>query len=59
MKALRGRLGRPPAVSYPRGKRIQILSPTKPAPFELDGDHVGETPIEIQLLPATLPVLIP
>jgi len=59
IRAFLGRPGRPPAVSYPRGKRIKIVSPTDQVPFELDGDHVGETPVEIRLLRAALPVLVP
>jgi len=59
IRALCRRTGRLPAVSYSRGKRIEVVSPTSPAPYELDGDHVGETPIEIRLLRAALPVLVP
>jgi diacylglycerol kinase (ATP) len=59
IRALCRRTGRPPAVSYPRGKRIKIVAPTGTAPYELDGDHVGETPVEIHLLRAALPVLVP
>jgi diacylglycerol kinase (ATP) len=59
LKALRGRTGRPPAVTYARGTHIEIESPEAPVPCELDGDPVGETPLGILLRPAALSLLTP
>ncbi len=59
LRALRHRRGRPPVVSYPRGRRIKIWSTTGAVPYELDGDYVGEIPVEIELTPAAVPFLVP
>jgi len=59
LQALRRRRSRSSQVAYARGRQIKIWSRSGRAFYELDGDFVGETPIEIELLPAAIPILVP
>lgn len=59
LRALRHRRRQPPAVTYPRGRRIKIWASTGAVPYELDGDYVGETPVQIEMTPAAVPFLVP
>jgi diacylglycerol kinase family enzyme len=45
-------------VVYVKGKRIQITS-TESLPVQLDGDAAGTTPVDIDLLPAKVPFIVP
>lgn len=59
LRALVRRRGGSPVASYPRGERIRIVSRGAPVPYQLDGDTVGETPLEITIEPGRLPVIVP
>jgi len=45
-------------VRYRKGTRIRIES-REPVAVQADGDPAGVTPVDIQLLPAIVPVLVP
>jgi YegS/Rv2252/BmrU family lipid kinase len=45
-------------VAYITGKRVRVRT-DEPVPYEVDGDAVGETPLEIQLRPAHVPFVVP
>lgn len=47
-----------PDVSHGRARHIRIVG-TPPAPVQLDGDPAGLTPIEIDVLPEALAILVP
>lgn len=53
-----GRHLRDPKVKFRRARRVQIDAP-KPWPIQVDGDHIGYTPMSFQVIPAALKVLIP
>lgn len=44
-------------VTYLTGRRVRIDA-KEPVPIEVDGDYAGETPVEIQVIPAAVPVLV-
>ena len=54
---LTGGLSRRDDVTYLTGMRVRIDA-DQPVPLEIDGDHAGETPVEIELHPAAVPVLV-
>lgn len=58
LRALFRRSGRSPVASYPRGRRIRVASSGTPVPYQLDGDTVGETPLDIVIEPAALPLIV-
>ncbi|MFH0958994.1 MAG: diacylglycerol kinase family protein [Pseudomonadota bacterium] len=41
-----------------KGKKLKIEAET-PAPLQLDGDHRGWTPVDIELIPAAVPIIVP
>ena len=45
-------------VTRLRGKDIRVES-KKPVAYQLDGDYGGQLPLEINTLPAAVPLLIP
>jgi diacylglycerol kinase family enzyme len=45
-------------VAYITGSRVRVRA-EEPVPYEVDGDAVGETPLEIQLRPAHVPFVVP
>ena len=45
-------------VAYAKGKRVVIES-ARPVPVQVDGDAFGHTPLQIDLLPFTLPFILP
>jgi YegS/Rv2252/BmrU family lipid kinase len=55
---LTGGLSRRDDVEYLTGRRIRIDSSQR-VPVQIDGDHVGQTPIDIGLRPAHVPVVVP
>ena len=58
LAALRGRVSRRTDVRYLTGSRIRIES-REPVAVQADGDPAGVTPVDIRVLPATVPVLVP
>ena len=58
-RALLGRRGGPPDVSHLTGRHIKIGSHVASVPVELDGDPAGETPLEITMRRAAIPLLVP
>lgn len=46
------------AVTMRRGRRVRITSP-EPVPYQVDGDHRGDTPIEVQVADRCYRVLAP
>lgn len=45
-------------VEFRRGRRVRIESAT-PLPLTADGDSIGETPVEVEVRPRALRVLVP
>jgi diacylglycerol kinase (ATP) len=45
-------------VDYRTAKNVRIEAAT-PCPVEVDGDHAGSAPIEVDLVPAAIPVVVP
>jgi YegS/Rv2252/BmrU family lipid kinase len=45
-------------IEYHRATQIQFLS-RKPVPIQLDGDYIGTTPIQFDVVPQSLWVLVP
>ena len=41
-----------------KGKKLKIEAEA-PAPFQVDGDHAGWTPVEIEILPSVIPIVVP
>jgi diacylglycerol kinase family enzyme len=58
VSGLTGGLSRRDDVEYRTGNRIRIHS-ADPVPVEIDGDPGGETPLEIELLPSHVPIVVP
>jgi YegS/Rv2252/BmrU family lipid kinase len=58
VSGLTGGLSRRDDVEYRTGRRIRIHA-AEPVPVEIDGDLAGETPVEIELFPAHVPILVP
>ncbi len=54
--ALAGALARLPGIDHARGRRIRIESDA-PAPVQVDGDYLGETPVTIELEPRAATLL--
>ena len=52
------RVSRLDGVEYRTGRRVRIASP-EPVPVQVDGDHWGETPVDIDLEPSVVPILVP
>ena len=52
------RVSRLEGVEYRTGRRVHIASP-EPVPVQVDGDHWCETPIDIDLEPSVVPILVP
>jgi diacylglycerol kinase (ATP) len=47
-----------PGISHLTGSRVRIDSKS-PVPVQIDGTYLGTTPVEIELLPAAVPVVVP
>jgi len=56
--ARRGRMARSRNVEIVSGRRVRIAS-AHPVPVQVDGDYWGATPVEIDVEPAVVPVLVP
>jgi len=59
--ALAGLVGRAcsvPGVTHTTGRRIRMES-SEPVPVQVDGTYFGTTPVELDLLPAYVPVVVP
>jgi YegS/Rv2252/BmrU family lipid kinase len=56
--ARRGRISRLAGVEYRTGRQIRIDSP-EPVAVQVDGDYWGTTPVEIELQPGVVPILVP
>lgn len=53
-----GRHLRDPKVKFLRARRVQIEA-IHPQPVQVDGEHIGSTPMTFQVIPAALKVLVP
>jgi diacylglycerol kinase family enzyme len=58
INVIAGRHGRLADCSLIRAKRIRIESDA-PVPYNLDGDHCGFLPLEIEIVPQRLTLLVP
>lgn len=58
LSALVGRIATLGGGHYLRGERIELTSAV-PAPFELEGEHVGHAPVQISVQPRALRVIRP
>ena len=45
-------------VAYVTGRRVRIDS-EQPVPVEIDGDPAGTTPLDIEIRPAHVPIVVP
>lgn len=57
-QALRGQHLKQPDTLLVHGKHV-VIQTDPPAPLQMDGDPVGQTPIECQIKPAMLRLLVP
>jgi len=57
--AMRGRIATCRGVQMLSAQRVRIVAEGVPVPVQLDGDPAGTTPLEVQLLPRALRVVIP
>ena len=46
-----------PWISHERGTHVRIQA-SSPIPVQIDGTYIGTTPIEVQLMPQAVPVLV-
>ena len=53
-----GKAAELPGVIRVSGRKVRIES-EEPMPVEIDGDHFGMTPIDIQIQPSVVPVFVP
>lgn len=58
MKVLLGRHIDDPQVEMYRAQRVEIVT-VRPLPVHVDGDHIGNTPVTIQIVPRSLNLLVP
>lgn len=58
LAALARLLSKTTDVIYLTGRRVTIDS-NSPVAYEIDGDYAGQTPLEIQLDPRTVPFIVP
>ncbi len=58
LAALTGKASDFPGLIRATGQKVRIES-DEPVPIEIDGDHFGATPIDIELQPAVVPVIVP
>ncbi|NIS71514.1 MAG: hypothetical protein GTO12_22045, partial [Proteobacteria bacterium] len=56
--ALRGRVSKETDVNYLLGKRIRIES-QQPVAVQVDGDPFGTTPVLIDIIPSSVPIIAP
>ncbi|WP_210420135.1 diacylglycerol/lipid kinase family protein [Aquisphaera giovannonii] len=54
-----GRHRQDPATSYQKAARVVAIQSERPLPVQGDGEVVGETPIEVQVVPRALRVVVP
>jgi YegS/Rv2252/BmrU family lipid kinase len=58
LAALHGAVSRVKDVTYLTGKRVLIES-REPVAIEIDGDPFGTTPVLIDLVPSSVPIIVP
>ena len=58
LAALTGKAADFPGLIRATGRKVRIES-DGPVPIEIDGDHFGVTPIDIELQPAVVPLIVP
>ena len=58
LRVLLGRHIEHPSVLYTRVTKVRLSSP-RPAPVEIDGDCAGHLPLDIEVRPAAVRVLVP
>ena len=58
LAALTGKASDFPGLIRVTGRKVRIES-DGPVPIEIDGDHFGVTPIDIELQPAVVPLIVP
>ena len=56
--ALLGRHRKLPDVRWGRARQVRLRSES-PVPIEIDGEAAGFTPLDIDVVPAILPILVP
>jgi YegS/Rv2252/BmrU family lipid kinase len=58
VRVFTGRHLRDPQVEYQRGKKV-IVHTAKPMPVQVDGDPIGTTPMEFEVVHKALSVIVP
>jgi diacylglycerol kinase (ATP) len=56
---LRGRQHRDPHIRYLPAARAVAVATAHPIPYQADGEIVGRTPVEVEVAPAALRVVVP
>jgi YegS/Rv2252/BmrU family lipid kinase len=55
--ALRGKVSQVSEVTYLTGSKVRIEA-DRPVPVQVDGDYFGTTPVEVTVLPSSVPVIV-
>jgi diacylglycerol kinase family enzyme len=58
-KLKRGELINHPEVEYKTIQNITVFHKNQPCPIEVDGEFIGNTPVNIQILPQAIKFLLP
>jgi YegS/Rv2252/BmrU family lipid kinase len=59
LSVLLGRHRQDPNIQYLTAKQAVAVSTARPLPVQGDGEVIGETPIEVQVVPRSLQVIVP
>lgn len=58
-KLYNGRIGTHPKIKTLHGKKIKIEGVAEPIPVEADGEFLGESTVEVDILPQAIRILVP
>lgn len=58
-RALLGRPSRDPNLRFLTARQSVIIRSEEPLPAQGDGDYIGQTPLQVQLLPAAVRLVVP
>jgi diacylglycerol kinase (ATP) len=54
-----GRRKRDPHLSFLRSSRSIVISTSRPLPVQADGEFIGQTPVQIKVVPQAVSVIVP
>jgi diacylglycerol kinase (ATP) len=58
-KSMTGQQSQDPKVHYLRAEHSVAIDTSYPLPVQGDGEHIGETPVQVQFIPQALRVVVP